>query len=81
MDRTTGVEMFQIVQTAPGTLRVRLRIAGGTDPDHVWRTVFADLAQLLKEHGAGDVTLERSDEAPQQEPGGKFRRVIPRAKP
>ncbi|SNT32472.1 hypothetical protein SAMN05216276_103464 [Streptosporangium subroseum] len=73
--------MFQIVQTAPGTLRVRLRIAGGTDPDHVWRTVFADLAQLLKEHGAGDVTLERSDEAPQQEPGGKFRRVIPRAKP
>ncbi|MEV6037478.1 hypothetical protein AB0L65_40450 [Nonomuraea sp. NPDC052116] len=81
LDRIPGVAMFQIVQTAPGVLRVRLRIADGADPGQVWRTVFADLAQLLGEHGAGDVTLERSDEDPQQEPGGKFRRVVPLARP
>lgn len=74
-----GVEQFQLVQTAPATLRVRLRPADGADPGQVWRTAHDRLAGLLAEHRAGDVTIERAEEPPQRSPGGKFRRVIPLA--
>jgi phenylacetate-coenzyme A ligase PaaK-like adenylate-forming protein len=81
MDRASGVERFQIVQTAPATLRVRLQPGDGADADRVWQTVRGEIAHLLAEHEAGDVTLERAEEPPQQSPGGKFRRIIPLAKP
>ncbi|MCG5215865.1 hypothetical protein [Streptosporangium sp. KLBMP 9127] len=76
-----GMELFQLVQTAPTTLRVRLRLADGADADRVWQTVRDKVTHLLTEHKVGEVTLERADEPPQQSPGGKFRRIIPLAMP
>lgn len=38
VERTTGVELFQLVQTNPGTLQIRLRTAEGTDPRQVPRS-------------------------------------------
>lgn len=76
-DRTPGVELFQIVQTAPTTLRVRLSVVAGTDPDRVWQAVQSEIARLLAAHKLGHVAVERADEAPQQAPGGKMRMVIP----
>ena len=77
-DRTPGVELFQIEQTAPATLRVRMLLAAGTEPDRVWQTVLAELTRLLADNKLDTVTLERADEPPRQEPGGgKYRTVIP----
>lgn len=77
VDRTPGIAQFQIVQTAPTTLRVRLRSAEGADANRVWQAVHAGLVHLLVEHKLGHVALERAEEAPQQTPGGKFRTIIP----
>ncbi|MHB1216420.1 MAG: TolC family protein [Thiobacillus sp.] len=75
-DRTPGVELFQIVQTAPTTLRVRLHAMAGTDPDRVWQAVQGEIARLLADHKLGHVAVERAEEPPQQSPGGKVRMVI-----
>ncbi len=76
-DRTPGVELFQIIQIAPTTLRVRLRVVAGTDPDRVWQTLQREIVRLLAAHNLSHVAVERADEAPQQAPGGKVRTVIP----
>ncbi len=76
-DRTPGVELFQIVQTAPTTLRVRLRPEAGAAPDRVWEVVHSEIKRLLTEHKLDHVTLERAEELPEQSPGGKYRKVIP----
>jgi phenylacetate-coenzyme A ligase PaaK-like adenylate-forming protein len=81
LDRTPGIDRFQIVQTAPTALRVRLRTRDGADTDRVWQTVRDGITHLLTEHKADDVTLERADEPPQQSPGGKYRRIIPLTTP
>jgi phenylacetate-CoA ligase len=77
VDRTPGVELFQIVQSTPTTLRVRLRPAAGTDPDRVWQAVESEITRLLADHGLGQITVERAVESPEQSPGGKYRTIIP----
>ncbi|TQS24075.1 phenylacetate--CoA ligase family protein [Microbispora sp. KK1-11] len=81
LDRLSGIGQFQLVQTAPSTLRVRLRPTDGADADPVWQSVRGEITRLLTEHSVADITLERAGEPPQQEPGGKFRRVIPLTEP
>ncbi|MFH8982761.1 phenylacetate--CoA ligase family protein [Streptomyces varsoviensis] len=78
-DRTPGVEMFQIEQTARTTLRVRLLPAAGADPDSVWEAARRELSRLLTDNHLGGVTIERAEEPPRQAPGGKYRTVIPLA--
>lgn len=75
--RTPGIEQFQLVQTAPKRLRVRVRTASGVDRDDAASAVHAGIERLLSEHGLGHVTIERGEEPPEQSPGGKFREVIP----
>lgn len=77
VDRTPGIELFQIVQTAPTRLRVRLRPAAGVDLNRVWQTVQTEITRLLAEHKLDDVTVERAEEPPEQSPGGKYREIIP----
>ncbi|MGW7515176.1 phenylacetate--CoA ligase family protein [Streptomyces sp. NPDC054796] len=76
-DRTPGVERFQIEQTAPSVLRVRMLLATDAEPDRVWHSVQHELARLLADNGARNVTLERAEEPPRQAPGGKYRTVVP----
>src|SRR5690606_11593217 len=76
LDRVDGLDRYQLVQTAPDVLRVRLRRRAGADPERVWRTVRTDLAGLLDEHGAAGVVIERAAEQPEQSAGGKLRRVV-----
>lgn len=76
-DRTPGIEMFQIVQTSPTSLQVRLRLVPDTEPASVWQAVRAALTNLLYEHGVGHVTVEHADVQPESSPGGKYRTVIP----
>ncbi|MCL5110721.1 MAG: phenylacetate--CoA ligase family protein [Chloroflexi bacterium] len=72
-----GIELCQIVQTTPTSLRVRLRLASGADPDRVWQAVRSEIMRLLTEHKLDHVTLERGEEPPEQSPGGKYREIIP----
>ncbi|MFE0023178.1 phenylacetate--CoA ligase family protein [Amycolatopsis sp. NPDC059021] len=73
VDRVPGVRQFQIVQTAPAALRVRLAYGPGADIEQVWREVRAGLVKTL----GPDVVLDRATEPPEQGAGGKFRPVIP----
>lgn len=77
VDSIPGVEMFQIVQTTPTSLRVRLCPAAGVDADRVWQAVLGATRRLLTEHKLDHVTLERAEEPPEQSRGGKYRTVIP----
>lgn len=76
---TPGIELFQVVQTTPKSLRVRLRPATGADPDRVGQAVQAEITRLLTERKLDRVTVERAEEPPEQSPGGKYRAVIPLA--
>jgi len=77
VDRVSGIEQCQIVQTAPAVLRVRLRPAATADRDRVWQDVESGIGQLLRERGLAHVRVERAGELPKQSAGGKYRTVIP----
>lgn len=77
LEAVPGLELFQIVQTAPDTLRVRMHPAPGTDPELLWRQVQTRVRDLLSRHGLGQVRLERAAEPIRHGAGGKVRAVIP----
>ncbi|MGP4087213.1 phenylacetate--CoA ligase family protein [Streptomyces sp. KR55] len=77
LESIPDIDLFQIVQTAPIHLRVRIRSAAGADRDRLWTTVRKEMVALLTAHGAGQVSVERAHEPPEQSPGGKYRVVIP----
>lgn len=79
LDEVPGLELSQVVQTTPTSLRVRLTCADGNAPERVWQDVLARVTRLLTDHGLGHVSVERAAEAPEQSSGGKYRRVIPLA--
>lgn len=81
IDRVPGVDRFQIVQTAPASLRVRLRIAHGADSEGVGQVVRTEITRLLAEHGLANVDVAHAKEPPEQSSGGKYREVIPLVDP
>lgn len=80
VDRTPGVERFQLVQTGPAELRIRLLTIAEENPDFVWRAVRAQIVNVLGQHGLAHVHVERGEEAPEQSAGGKYRQIIPLAR-
>lgn len=79
VDRTPGVERFQLVQTGPAALRVRLLAIADESRDFVWRAVRGQIANVLGHHGLAHVKIELGEEAPEQSAGGKYRQIIPLA--
>ena len=77
VDQVPGVELSQIVQTTPTSLRVRLRPGRGADPERVWQAVRGEITRLLAAYKLEHVAVERAEEPPEQSPGGKYRTVIP----
>ncbi|WP_149182822.1 phenylacetate--CoA ligase family protein [Streptomyces sp. TRM49041] len=77
LESIPGIELFQIVQTAPARVRVRILSAAGADRERLWAAVRKELVALLSAHGAGQVSVEHGHEPPEQTPGGKYRVVIP----
>ena len=77
VDQIPGVDLSQIVQTAPTSLRVRLRPAPEADPERVWQAVRGEITRLLSAHKLDHVAVERAEESPEQSAGGKYRTVIP----
>jgi phenylacetate-CoA ligase len=77
VDRTPGIKQFQIVQTAPTSLRVRLCFLEGVDLESVWQSIQTQISVLFAERNLEHVLIERAEELPQQAPSGKIRTVIP----
>lgn len=77
IESVRGVTLFQIAQSKPEGLELRLQIAPTANADTVWREAEAGLRKVLAEHGLEHVTIERGGEPPEQGRGGKFREVIP----
>ncbi|BAC68145.1 hypothetical protein SAVERM_435 [Streptomyces avermitilis MA-4680 = NBRC 14893] len=77
LESIPDIDLFQIVQTSPTTLRVRIRSTTGADRERLWTAVRQELAALLGAHGADQVSVERAHEPPEQSPGGKYRVVMP----
>lgn len=76
IDRLPDIRQYQLVQDHPDSLQVRIRALDAADDSVVADRVSAELDRLLIERGVR-VSVVRSPEPPRQEPGGKFRRVIP----
>ncbi|MFW5906416.1 MAG: phenylacetate--CoA ligase family protein, partial [Desulfobia sp.] len=77
LDRFRSIEQYQIVQTSPDTLHLRLRLGEDADPETVWNRVFEKITALLKAHEAGDIEILLSQEPPVPTPAGKYPTVIP----
>jgi phenylacetate-coenzyme A ligase PaaK-like adenylate-forming protein len=77
VEETPGVHRFQVVQTAPTTLAVRLETGPGYRPGAVWDAVRARLGGYLRDQGLPDVALELAPDPPRVSPGGgKLRHVL-----
>ena len=77
VEETPGVHRFQVVQTAPTTLAVRLEAGPGYRPDAVWDVVRGRLGGYLRDQGLPDVTLELAPDPPRVTAGGgKLRHVL-----
>lgn len=71
-----GVQRFQIMQTSPDTLRIRLAVEAGANDEQVWQTIVTRLHAFCAEQGATTVQFERASEPPGVDPrSGKFRYV------
>lgn len=77
VEGVSGVTLFQIAQSEPERLELRLQIAPTANADTVWREAEAGLRDMLAVHGLEHVAVERGGEPPEQGRGGKFREVIP----
>ncbi|WP_307037464.1 hypothetical protein [Arthrobacter sp. B3I4] len=76
VDGAPGVYRFQLVQSGPATLRVRLELEPGAVGEAVWTDVSAKLGGFLAGQGLSNVQLVRAAEAPQGGRSGKFHEVI-----
>jgi phenylacetate-CoA ligase len=70
------VSRYQVIQTAPDRLRVRMEVYPERNEEQVWQRVLPDLDVMLAQHGLSHVKVERDPELPQINPvTGKYRRV------
>lgn len=76
VEETPGVRRFQVVQTGPRTLSLRLEMSPGAEPARVWRAVDERLDAFFVTQGAGHVVVEHEQREPQLSPrSGKLRQV------
>lgn len=76
IEETPGVRRFQVIQTGPETLTVRLEAVTADEEDIVWKAVEARLHSYLAVQGLATVSIQRTGEPPRRDPrSGKFRHV------
>lgn len=75
-----GVETFQVLQTSPTTLEIRLQYPFEFKEEtkkQQWNALTAELTKLLKDRDINQISIVQSTELPQRAKGGKIRMVIP----
>jgi phenylacetate-coenzyme A ligase PaaK-like adenylate-forming protein len=71
-----GIERFQLIQTTPMTLQIRLEANPEADDAQVWRLVEERLRAYLDSQGLSSVTIKQANEPPQSSVvSAKFRHV------
>jgi phenylacetate-coenzyme A ligase PaaK-like adenylate-forming protein len=76
VEETPGVRYYQVIQTAPEVLSVRLEAAPGSDSSRVWEKVARRLLDYLSAQGLPSIRVEKAQEPPMRDPvSGKFRNV------
>lgn len=77
VEETPGVLRYQIIQTGPTGLTVRLDEDLGRDRSTVWAQVRRRLEGFLAAQGTGPVTVELAEQRPEVNPrNGKLRHVL-----
>lgn len=73
VEETPGVQRFQLIQTAPSRLEVRLETKVPEEDAVVWEAVMQRLHTHLTTQGVAMVGVERAAQPPRPDPGsGKF---------
>lgn len=76
LEEATGVRRFQVIQSGPAVLRVRLEARSGNDDGAVWEAVVRVLCEYLSRQGLPSIRIGRDPERPHRDPvTGKFRQV------
>lgn len=76
VEETPGVCRYQLIQTGPATLTVRLEVVTAGKEDVVWQVVEPRMHSYLAAQGLASVTIERASEPPlRDQRSGKFRHV------
>ena len=77
VEKVPGVHRFQIVQTTPTSLCVRLDAVDAVEKHDVWTAVSTQLRTLLDKQNLSNVTIDLAHGLPQRnERGGKLNHVI-----
>lgn len=77
VEQVPGVTRYQIIQTAPENIKVRLEVEPGADRAAIWVKMEAELSEFFRAQGAAPVQALLADEEPQVNPvSGKFRHVF-----
>jgi phenylacetate-coenzyme A ligase PaaK-like adenylate-forming protein len=76
IEETPGLQRFQLIQTGPHALALRLDVQPGADRDHVSSAAETKLRNFLQERGIVGAAIEHSSETPRPNArGGKLRHV------
>ena len=76
VEETGGVRRYQVIQTAPDALRIRLEVVPGADVAAIWPAVVANARAYLDGPGVTDIRIEQDPASPAPHPiSGKFRHV------
>ena len=70
VEETIGIGSYQLVQTGPAHLRIRLEEAPGHDRTRVGNGMRDRLREFLSAHGLKDVVVEMTIERPVRDPAG-----------
>jgi hypothetical protein len=77
VEESADVRRYQVIQTGPNALRIRLEVAAGMDRQTAWEDVALRLRAYLETLGLAASELALDPDLPRQEfPGGKFRQVL-----
>jgi phenylacetate-coenzyme A ligase PaaK-like adenylate-forming protein len=78
VEETPGVGSYQLLQTGPVHMRIRLAEAPGHDRTRVGNGVAGRLREFLSTQGLKEVVVEVTEERPVRDPaGGKLRQIFP----
>jgi hypothetical protein len=76
VEETPGVVRYQIIQTAPEALSIRLDAVSGADQAQVCQAAADRMQQYLAGQGLPSVRVLKSDQPPRRDPAtGKLRQV------
>ncbi|MCM3598116.1 AMP-binding protein [Metabacillus idriensis] len=77
VEEKPGLRRFQLIQTEPDQLTVRLEVDKGNPREQVWENVREALLDYFATQGLTTISIEKSDELPQRHPkSGKYQHVL-----